>query len=224
MNKFLMGLLMLSITGNIFQYLKPSEVVLENILPDKVIVKETETITLKDATLESDLKLSKDKLLEAEDEIARLQAELDLIKDREELAKLNKAVDKDIKELADDEQSKISEETLAKIQKEKEAIRNLYQQESVDETWAYQTQDSLRNALNEFGNPSAYELNQIECKTSICKIKMTPYKQIQNGSVMVGINTTMALSASNHLREFSTNMELHEDNGVHSATVYVYKK
>lgn len=224
MNKVLIGLLVASIAGNVFLLTKPNgEILNKEIAFEPKVVKEVETITVQDEAAVQDLAKANKKIVELEESLVKLQAKLDLIQEREDFAKLNEEIDANNKKLIDGE-VEFDEDMLAKIKAKWKALNDLYTNESVDENWAYKTQDALVKTLNEYSDSSSYNLESLKCKATVCKMTLKPYKQIQNGAVMVGLNVTAGLYASDEFRGFDNHMQLSESDGIHTTDIYIVKK
>ncbi len=223
MNKLLIGFLTLSVAGNAFLILKPKEIVAEKLEPEKVVVTETKTITVENFALKDQLQSMANKLSEAETEILRLQTEVELHEERLALNKLNGDIQKDTEENLASGVVKLTDEQMQRHEEKRKAIMELYSKESVDGSWAYQAQDDIRKALNDLGDSDSYSFDELSCKTTVCRLKLNPYKEGQAAKNMAIMNATMALvmqpnldlemSGAEHLKDV--------DEGVH---IYVTKK
>ncbi|MRX27558.1 hypothetical protein [Kangiella sp. HZ709] len=222
MNKILISLLTLSIAGNAYLFFKPQEVLVETAEPEKIIVKETEVVSVKDHGALKALESANEKIAALENEMLKLQEELDLIKDREELAKLSKTIDDETMESIENV-NVLSDETMKKMEQERQAMINLYEQEAVDSSWAYQTQDAITKALNESGDTSSYNVEDLQCKSTICKVNLKPYKQNEHSAVMAGISASSAIHMGSDLKGFDTKIKLDEKDGAHFTTMYLIK-
>ncbi|NVJ66188.1 MAG: hypothetical protein HWE16_06845 [Gammaproteobacteria bacterium] len=223
MKKVLIGLLALSVAGNTYFLLKPKEIAIKEIQPEKVVVTETKTITLDDGVLQEQIRLLTNKLSKAEAEILRLQTEVDLHEERIALKKLNNDIQKETQESLSSDVVKLTDEQMKRHEEKRKAIIALYSKESVDGVWAYQAQDEIRQALNDLGDSDSYSFDELSCKTTVCRLKLNPYKEGQAAKNMAIMNATMALvmqpnldlqmSGAEHLKD--------EDDGV---LIYISKK
>ncbi len=218
MNKILIGLLALSVAGNIYFLVKPSEIIVKKSEPEKKVVTEIETIKVQDKSTLNKLDLANEKIAGLEKELLKLRAELDLIKDREALDKLSKQIDQELLESLD---TKVSKQAAAEaLAKRTNMVKELFEKESVNESWAYQTQDAITNTIYAHGDTSLYEIKELVCKSTVCKMELKPFSNSKGVEMMVSINASMAFNENEHLREFKRNF--HFDTYKASGVLEVY--
>ncbi|NVJ66189.1 MAG: hypothetical protein HWE16_06850 [Gammaproteobacteria bacterium] len=222
MNKILIGLLALSIVGNAYLLIKPKEVVVEKSEPEKVVVKETEVVTLDDEELKEKHKALETKLSETELKLANALNELELIKDREALAKLSEEVSDEntIKAIED---GTLDEDFAKKIEQEREDTKKLFEKEAIDEAWAYQTQDAINNVIHEHGDVSLYGVSSLSCKTTICKVILKPVHNSEGAGMMAGMNASFALNKDETLKGYKTSFSFDHENNSQEVELFIHK-
>lgn len=216
MNKILIGLLAISVVGNIFLLTKPKDVVVKQSEPEKVIVKETETVVMDDTELKAKLKKVEAELTQTKQALAKLKAEQELEKERLELAKLEKDIS--ISHLSGED---INKELAEKALKKQENVVKIFEKEVVDEAWAYQTQDTINRIIHEHGDTSLYEIQELQCKTTTCKLTLEPFSKAEGAKMMAGMNASMSLAKNKELSRHRTSFNMNTK--TNSLDVYITK-
>lgn len=216
MNKVLIGLLAISVGANVFLLTKPKDVVVKQSEPEKVIVKETETVVRDDIELKAKLKKVEAKLAQTKQALAKLKNEQELTKERQDLAKLEKDIS--ISYLSGED---LNKELAEKALKKQENVVQIFEKEAVDETWAYQTQDTINRIIHEHGDTSLYEIQGLLCKTTTCKLTLEPFSKSEGAKMMAGMNASMSLSKNKELSRHRTSFSMNAE--TNSLDVYITK-
>ncbi|WP_251358118.1 hypothetical protein [Kangiella sp. TOML190] len=222
MNKLLIGLLALSIAGNAFLLLKPKEAMVKELQPEKVVITETETVTLEDKEIKFKYARTKKELEILKEEFAAVQNELKLLNDRIEVANLDKELT--VTEIDTSPDSQPTKEYFEKAQKQKKTLESLFQSEEVDSQWAYTYQDKISRVLNARGDTSLYEISQLECKTSVCKLSIKPFRNSEGSRMASGMNAMMSIGKDKELSGYITTLKFGNKDEQETVELYIAKR
>ncbi len=225
MNKIIIGLLVLSLSANAYLLFKPKEVTVKASEPETVVVAETEKITITDDEYRRKYEQISKKLATTEAELNRISAELDVFVEREALKKIEQDLMKGAEEKVTSGKFEITEEFAKKQDEKRKAIVALFKKESIEASWAFQTQDNIKQAIMEFGDVDAYEVGDLVCKTSVCKLKINLYKQGLAARNMAMMNATMAITMGGNVQGLQMSGGEHlTENEQNSVLIYLSKK
>lgn len=210
MNKLLISLLAVSVAGNIYLVLNPQETEVETRQsePEQLIKTELKTVTVADEGLKDNYDKVLKQLVDSEAKLLAVQNELDLLNQRIELTKLDEELKMPSIEL--DENGHPKQEVLDKFKGKEDSIKELYEKEAVDSQWAYAAQDQLNQVLNEHGDTSLYEIQELECKSSVCKVSLNPYSESSGSGMAAGMNAMMSISKSKEMRGYITSFHFND--------------
>lgn len=212
MNKVLIGLLVVSIAGNVYFLTKPEKVVVEKLEPEVILKKEIETITIDNPELVDKLEKLERELAQEKQNLTRFKNE----KERQELAKLDKDVS-----ISHFSSGDVDKELAEKAMEQQQNIVKVFENEAVDEIWAYQTQDTINRIIYESGDTSLYQTQEIKCKTTTCKVTLEPFSKAEGAKMMAGMNASMSLAKSKELISHKTSFNINTD--ANSIDVYITK-
>ncbi len=221
MNKIIIGLLSISLATNAYLLGKPKEVVIKESEPEKVVVKETGTVTVTDKSLQVKYDALMAELTETKNELASAKSELELVNDRIALAELNEEL-KNIKAIELDKDGKPNGDTLDKFKQREESFADLYKKESIDESWAYETKSLINQVLLEKGDLSLYEISSLECKTTICEASLNPYNDSSGSGMAAGMNAMMSISQDKKMEGYITSFHFDDKELTSSGQVRLY--
>ncbi|AUD78171.1 hypothetical protein CW740_02520 [Kangiella profundi] len=112
----------------------------------------------------------------------------------------------------------IDKEEVEKLRAEKESLIEQFEEEKVDPSWAYKVQDDITDMIHESDLLLNMSFNGIECKTTKCRVSITPNEQ------GMGHKITAFFDVSSQLREseYSKYVTISDNMGDESGEMYVY--
>lgn len=114
--------------------------------------------------------------------------------------------------------NKLDKEEVEKMKAEKEDLIEQFEAEKVDPSWAYKVQDDITDMIHESDLLLSMSFNGIECKTTKCRVSITPNEQ------GMGHKITAFFEVSSQLREteYSKFVTTSDNMGDESEAVYIY--
>lgn len=101
---------------------------------------------------------------------------------------------------------------------DRESVIEQFKEEKVDPSWAYRVQDDITDMIHESDLLLSMSFNGIECKTTKCRVSITPNEQ------GMGHKVTAFFDVSSQLREteYSKYLTISDNMGDESGEMYVY--
>lgn len=101
---------------------------------------------------------------------------------------------------------------------DRESVIEQFKAEKVDPSWAYKVQDDITDMIHESDLLLSMSFNGIECKTTKCRVSVTPNEQ------GMGHKITAFFDVSSQLREseYSKYVTISDNMGDESGEMYVY--
>ena len=101
---------------------------------------------------------------------------------------------------------------------DRESVIEQFEAEKVDPSWAYKVQDDITDMIHESDLLLSMSFNGIECKTTKCRVSVTPNEQ------GMGHKITAFFDVSSQLREseYSKYVTISDNMGGESGEMYVY--
>lgn len=218
MNKVVYGVLAVSLVGNGYLLLNSDEKPQVEQPAKEVVVTEKEVITLE----VEDEKL-RDKYQQALAEIEKYKQQLAEQEHKTELSELlvNKLDEAEGEGTATGLSGTLDpdSEMIKEMKAETDRIKNAYKTESVDSSWASDTQSKISDALHEKGDLSLYDVTEIDCKASVCKMRIRPYSQSGGAGMAAGMNASFALDRIDGSTGLSTSFNV--DSQTQEVDVYI---
>lgn len=114
--------------------------------------------------------------------------------------------------------NKLDKEEVEKMKAEKEDLIEQFEAEKVDPSWAYKVQDDITDMIHESDLLLSMSFNGIECKTTKCRVSITPNEQ------GMGHKVTAFFDVSSQLREteYSKYVTISDNMGGESGELYIY--
>lgn len=119
---------------------------------------------------------------------------------------------------ASNKSNMIDKEEVEKLKAEKEDLIEQFEAEKVDPSWAYKVQDDITDMIHESDLLLSMSFNGIECKTTKCRVSITPNEQ------GMGHKVTAFFDVSSQLREteYSEYVTISDNMGGESGELYIY--
>ncbi|GAA4362636.1 hypothetical protein [Kangiella marina] len=162
-----------------------------------------------------------DKLEKSRSEVSRLQRQVEGLESEMSAAKLNQELEpkKDVVENKDESEQKPYESmTIEEMRKQGDAQVARYESDTIDQDWAYKTQRDLAEIVNNSDLLGKVSLNEIDCRSTSCRVSVTPLQQGSGASVGAYFDFLKLLQEDSNYKDFdSISRDNSEDN-----TVYIY--
>lgn len=196
MNKLLIALLTLSITGNVYLLLQHTNIEVVESLPKKVIVKETKVV------------------FEEKYKEKYLAATLE-IRDLKKLLELKSGNEKKINTTAEQINNAFEAEFKSMLQKQAEHGEAKFHQEKIHPQWAGNVSSAFNELISTQADRDKYNFRDIECKSTTCRMVITPYFADGKNNQSLAQEATVAFrpSLSDKMPNFGTSYKLDKNTG-----------
>lgn len=159
-------------------------------------------------------------------EIARLQNKLAKAeKEIEHLKSLSKTVSSQSNDTLVGSKNNLSESMsdgylYEDIEQKNQAKVNQYQAEEFDPGWAYDSEEHLSDMITNSDLISEFSLHGISCKSSMCKLAITPYKNTDQEAVSILMGISMLAFDSPRFKDYHTRSIPNDETG--ELDIYFY--
>ncbi|HEY9031913.1 MAG TPA: hypothetical protein VIM93_11175 [Kangiella sp.] len=222
MKKILAVGLILSLTANAYLFIYPKEQSVTQIMSTPTKEQTNQNKKNQVAGTESTSALEA-KVSELEKTIAEIseksKADKSRIQELEDLLANQDRVQESSKPMRDSSKSNmIDKEEVEKLRAEKESLIEQFEAEKVDPSWAYKVQDDITDMIHESDLLLSMNFNGIECKTTKCRVSITPNEE------GMGHKVTAFFDVSSKLREteYSEYVTISDNMGGESGELYIY--
>lgn len=164
--------------------------------------------------------------LEVNDEVARLQSKLTQAEiELERLKRLSEETSPQLYDSLVKSKSNLVEQNtnqyLYKDIKEKNQTQKMkYQAEEVDPGWAYDSEEHISSMITNSDLISEFSFHGVSCKTSMCKLTVTPYKDSDQQAVSILMGISMLAFDSDRFRDYHTRSVPNDETG--ELDIYFY--
>lgn len=100
------------------------------------------------------------------------------------------------------------------------AKAKLYQAEEVDPGWAYDSEEHISSMITNSDLISEFSFNGVSCKTSMCKLTITPYKDTDQEAISILMGISILAFDSPRFRDYHTRSVPNENTG--ELDIYFY--
>lgn len=113
---------------------------------------------------------------------------------------------------------RLDKEDVRELKEEKKLLIEQFESEKVDPSWAYKVQDDVTDIIHESDLLLSMNFNGIECRTTKCRVSVTPNEQ------GMGHKITAFFDVSSQLREteYSNYVTISDSMGDETDEVYIY--
>lgn len=106
------------------------------------------------------------------------------------------------------------------IEQKNQAKVNQYQTEAIDPYWAYDSEEQLVGMITDSDLISEFSLQEVSCKTSMCKLTITPYKNTEQEAISILMGISVLAFDSPKFKDYHTRSIPNDDTG--ELDIYFY--
>ncbi|WP_223670843.1 hypothetical protein [Kangiella shandongensis] len=226
MNKLLVPLLVASVVGNAYLLFDHSG------QPQKPEVKQSEgqsavaeVVEIKPADNHSEtdtiIQDLNEKLLQSRSLVESLKKKNQELESK--IASLEEdrtTVDNSPEEVASNDKPKKSkgEKTVEELKEDQNRRIALFENEAVNQEWAYPTQDDLNDVISDSELLARMSVNEVTCKTSSCRVSVTPLQEGVGARIGAYFEFSQMLREDEQFKDYLSSSH-HDDE---SNNVYIY--
>lgn len=164
-----------------------------------------------------------DKLIAARNNVSGLEAKVESLELELAALKLDDTDSQDTvatsKSKGDSGDSPFDNMTLREMQEQNNAQLDQYENDSINQDWAYQTQRGLSDMISDSDLLSKFSLNEIRCKSTSCRLSVSPLQEGSAGSIGAYFDFIKVLKENEKYSEFKSMSQNDEETG--SVNIYL---
>lgn len=227
MNKLLIPLLVASVAGNAYLLFDQSG------QPQKPKVKQSaeqstvaETVEVKavDKPSESDTIIQdlSEKLNQSRSLVESLKKKNQQLENKIANLEKDRAIaDNSSERVASNDKPKksVDEKTVEELIEQKNRRKALFENETVDQEWAYPTQDDLNDVIGESELLARMSVNEVTCKTSSCRVSVTPLQEGMGAKIGAYFEFSQMLREDEQFKDYLSSS--HHDEETNDVYIYI---
>lgn len=189
-------LLLASLALNAYLFLGQSDAEPEASLKDNSVINFADVSRTEKSDLESEIARLQSRLAQAEKDDSDFDSNSEQKSDKAEVAEVD--YNDSLENPKRDEYSyeDIEQKNLAKV--------NQYQAEEIDPYWAYDSEEHIVSMITDSDLISEFSLQDVSCKTSMCKLTITPHKDTEQEAISILMGISILAFDSPKFRDYHT--------------------